>query len=594
MQKVSEAWKAAHNERLLPENTIEIKIEVGDPESIADAKAQATDADETANTGKITEGITLNPPRFNTLELNNWLLDGTGEFLTEDHPEETGYVSAALCGEDCAFDVPPTVSVVFSRVFDKLIPGITVTWAEEYGEFPRRFRVTAYNGGTVVAETEVEDNTSVITPVLLPIVNYDRIDVAVLEWCQPYHRARITEVFAGMQKSYRKSDTVSYNNSIKTYPLGDKLPKYEIEFEVGNVSGDYDPNNPSGMTKYLMERQPVNVRYGMKVGGKVETIPGGRFYLTEWKSPQNGITATFRARDTLEFMRGIYHRGIYRPAGVSLYALAEGVLLDANLPLTRSGEHPWRIDESLKYITTTAALPMVSRAECLQLIANAGCCMLTVDREGCIVIAPASTEAEDYTVSAFNSYAKPEIELSKQLKTAEVDVYSYFADAETEELYNGARTVSGTETVLVEYAKSAVEVSAAVTGGDLVSAVYYAHACELTIAAEGNVTIVVTGKQLNESTSLYSMNAAEEGETEELDNPLITSTETAKRAAEYMVSVLSNRRTYSLDWRADTRLDAGDIVHVDNKYGSETARVTELKYRFSGAFSATAEARATK
>ncbi len=594
MQIVSDAWKAAHSERLLPENLLEIKIEVGDPESVADAKASALDADETANTERIAEGVYIDTPRYNTLELNSWRLDKSGTFLPDGHPEDTGYVSAALCGEDGVFDVPPTVSIHFTRVFEKLIPGITITWAREYDEFARRFVVTAYNGETVVAQTEVTGNKSVVSAVMLPIAGYDRIVITVLEWCLPYHRARMSELFVGMQKSYRKSDTVSYNNSISIYVLGEKLPKYEIEFEVGNVSGDYDPNNPEGMTKYLMERQPVDVRYGLKIDGKSETIRGGRYYLTEWKSPQNGITATFRARDVLEFMQGIYHKGIYRPDGVCLYTLAENVLIDADLPVTREGEAPWVLDESLKNVTTTAALPMASRAECLQLIANAGCCALTVDRMGRIIIAPPQTEESDYTVGTFNSYAKPEIELSKQLKTAEVDIYSYFPAEEAEELYNGTRNVRGTETVLVEYARSAVNVSAEVTGGQLVSAVYYTHACELTITAEGDVTIIVTGTELNDSTSLYSVNAAEEGEAEELDNPLITSTETAKAAAEYMISVLSNRREFSLDWRADTRLDAGDIIHVDNKYGSETARVTELKYHFSGAFSASAKSRAVK
>jgi hypothetical protein len=594
MQKVSEAWKAAHNERLLPENMIEIKIAVGDPESIADAKAESNDADELANTEKIAEGLILTPTRYFTPELNCWLLGGDGDVYPDAKPTDTGFISEALSGENGTFSDPPVISIRFSRVFEKLIPGITITWAEAYNEFAHRFRVTAYSGTEIVAEAEYSDNRELVSACEFPIARYDRIDITVLAWCQPYHRARISEVFIGMQKSYRKSNIVSYNNNIRISPLGDKLPKYEIEFEIDNSDGSYDTGNPNGMTRYLMERQPVTVRYGMKVGGETESISGGRYYLTEWKSPQNGITATFKARDALEYMRGIYHRGIFNPSGESLYKLAEDVLLDANLPLTGYGEHPWRLDASLKNIKTTAALPMVSRAECLQLIANAGRCVMTVDRTGNIVIEPKKTNVEDYTVSNFNSYAKPEIELSKPLSRAEVDVYSYFAVSESKELYNGIRTITGTETLLVEYAQSAVEVSAQVSGGALVSAVYYTHACELTITANGDVTIIVNGKELDASTSLYSIDTGEDGESEELDNPLITSTETAKAAAEYMVSVLKNRRTFSMDWRADTRLDAGDIIRLENEYASETAYVTELKYSFTGAFRASGEARSTR
>ncbi len=560
---------------------------------MADGTASDNGAADIANTKRISEGVFLSPPKFATLELNMWLLDKSYALIPDEHPEETGYIGNTLCGEDGVFAVPPVVSINFSKTFDKLIPGITVTWSEEYGEYPTRYKVTAYNGEEIVAETEITGNASTVNPVEVDIINYNRIDITVLEWCLPHRRARISEVFVGLQKLYRKSEIMSYNNNVSIAPLSDKLPKYAIDFEVSNIDGTYDPNNPQGMTKYLMERQSVNVRYGMKVDGKPEYISGGKYYLNEWKSPQNGITATFKARDALEFLQGTYYKGTYNSSGVTLYALAETVLRDAGLPRMRDGSDPWEFDESLREITTTAALPVASIAECLQLIASAAHCVLTVRRDGKIMISPMATEPSDYAVSAFNSYEKPELELSKQLKAVAVDVYSYFAGTPDVELYNGIVSVEGTQTLTFEYAESATGIKATVSGGTLVSAQYYTNACELRITGSGDVTVVITGTQLKSSKSTMESRAGEAGEVEQLSNPLVTSTQTAEAIAGYIKSVLTNRRTFEMDWRADTRLDAGDIIRVDNAFGSETAHVTKLKYSFTGGFSATATARAT-
>ncbi len=593
MQVVSDAWKAAHTERLLDENYLEITIEIGDPESMQDGTASDNGADEMANTGNISRGVSLQPAKYAMLDWNMWTLDGTYAIVPDDHPDDTGFIGTSISDEDGRFEVPPVVTITFSQTFERLIPGVTITWAAEYGEYPRHFHIAAYNTDEVVAEMEITGNASAVTAVNMDIVNYNRFVITVYDWCLPLHRARISEVFVGLQKLYRKSEIMSYNNSVSISPLSNKLPKYEINFEVSNVDGEYDPNNPEGMTKYLMERQAVGVRYGMRVNGKPEYISGGRYYLNEWKSPQNGISAEFRARDSLEYLQGRYFKGTYNPAGTSLYALAEAVLTDANLPRMRDGSNQWMLDDSLKEIITTGALPVCSIAECLQLISNAACCVLTMSRAGNIIIAPMQHEPSDYTVSAFNSYKKPELELSKQLRSVEIDVYSYYAGNTGVKLFEGIVPVNGTRTVTVEYSESASGVSASITGGTLNEAKYYTNACELNITAAGNVNITITGTQLRRSASTFTSVVSEDGETEGLSNPLVTSAEMASRIAGHIQTVLTNRRTFDMEWRSDTRLDAGDIIRVENKFGSETAYVTKLKYQFGGGFRSTGEARAT-
>ena len=52
------------------------------------------------------------------------------------------------------------------------------------------------------------------------------------------------------------------------------------------------------------------------------------------------------------------------------------------------------------------------------------------------------------------------------------------------------------------------------------------------------------------------------------------------------------RKTLKISsWRADPRLDAGDIVTVAGKYATESVRMTSLKYEYSGAFRGSGEGR---
>ena len=162
-------------------------------------------------------------------------------------------------------------------------------------------------------------------------------------------------------------------------------------------------------------------------------------------------------------MNGIFMKGVYRPSGISLKALAEEVLLDAGLPEREDGLPPWKLHESLDDIYTVAPLPMVRHSECLQMIANAAGCAMYVDREGFLNIEPIavfSSEAYfrisgtfragqsfilpkspdtnwiwvDYRVDDFNSYKRPEVALTKPLKQVDVSYYSFVVDAEVKEI----------------------------------------------------------------------------------------------------------------------------------------------------------------
>lgn len=526
MQTVSENWKKVHKQTLLNESYVEVSLDIADPESLADASSQDNGAVYISDTSEIVSEVDKNIVPYCTLEQNMWLLDGGRKAIPESQYGDSGYVGDVLSDDVCIFSSKiPIITINFSKVFDNLIPGITITWSAAYGEFADSFIVTAYNGDTIVARKEVTGNRSVKSLVLLDIVNYDRIVIQIKKWCLPYHRARVEEVFVGMNKVYSKTDLFDYSHSQSVDPVSTSLPKMEIKFSIDNVSGEYNPYNDQGMAKYLMARQEVKAKYGLKLNdGSTEWIKGGTFYLSEWYAKQNGMSADFTARDLLEFMSAIYEEN-HDLSSRTLYELAEKVLMAADLPLNSDGTVKWVIDESLKSISTTAPLPQDTLANCLQVIANAGECVLYQDRSGTLRIEPLKFDVSDYEINSFNSYSKSEITVAKSIKQVNVKVYQYVMGEK------------GAESTTTEVA-------------------------------------VVVGTT---------------GETITIDNPLVTDSNRASAIATWVGTHLGHRMTLDSSWRADVRLDALDIVTNKNDYNTNSVRMTDVEFKFSGAFRGTGE-----
>lgn len=527
MQTVSENWKQAHKQTLLNESFVEISLDIADPASVADAAKQgATDngAIYISNSFGVTDGIDTTPIPYCTLEQNLWCLDGSRRAIPDGTFGDNGFVSEVLSDDTCIFSAKvPMISISFSEVFGAFIPGITITWSTTYGEFADTFSVRAYNGDIVIAEKEVVGNRSVKSLVFLDIVEYDRIEIIINKWCLPNHRARVEDIFVGINKIYGKADLFSYSHKQSADPVSTSLPKSEIKFSIDNVNDDYNPYNSNGLAKYLTERTEVKTRYGLKMDdGSVEWIKGGTYYLSEWDAQQNSLTADFKARDLLEFMSDLYTE-THDLSSRSLYDLAFRILNTANLPMNSDGTVKWFIDESLKSKYTTAPLPKDSRANCLQLIANAGECVLYQDRDGVLRIEPLQDVDTDYKINSFNSYSKAEITLSKPLKEIWVREYTY--------------------------------------------------------------TIVNDKIESSYRKVGYMPNPS--GEIIEIDNPLVTDQDRALSIARWLRDYLGQRMRVDTSWRADVRLDALDIVTNENEYTRSRVIITDVEYKFNGAFRAT-------
>lgn len=409
--KPSDKWLAQYNNTLVPEMFIQITYHASDDAAQTDAIASSGSQTVFSNAASITNLDAPVSGNYATGETNLWVLDGSLDIVPDSEPyQECGYVSA-----ECVSNANhPTIAFSFSKIHEEKIPGLTIVWSEILNEWAKSFKVSAYKGSTLLSENQINDNNSIETPVEFEISNYDSIVLEVIEWCIPNRRARVKQIEFGQRVRFDKKDLLSYSHQSKRDPISGQLSKDSISFSIDNSDQKWNPINPDGLYKYLYERQAVFVKYGMDLDGQTEWINGGKFYLSSWSVPSNGITASFEARDALAFLIDSLYTG--RKSG-TLYEIC----YDALELLDVSGIS-YYINESLKDYTTdfSGGNSSYKNADVLQLSANAAGMALYQTRSGQIRIDRVpylpENKSDIYEITEINDYQYPEITFSNKLK----------------------------------------------------------------------------------------------------------------------------------------------------------------------------------
>ena len=119
---------------------------------------------------------------------------------------------------------------------------------------------------------------------------------------------------------------------------------------------------------------------------------------------------------------------------------------------------------------------------------------------------------------------------------------------------------------------------------------YYATV-EVT-SGTGEMELVIMGREYQLVESRYTKPLNPTGKVEEWNNPLVSDPEHAGALADWIGNYLKADREYDITYRGDPRIDANDILYLENKYVPELLlRVYDHTLRFNGALSGTIKAR---
>lgn len=403
MINVSDRWKQVHGDVLVPEAYIELTVGVTEEGIQDEAVASSMWAENYSDMGAVTDvHHTVEPRLWATNELNLWVLDGSRNIRNNE--TAVGYVSERTGDGE--------IVLKFARVHEQAIKGLTITWCKEYGEYATDFSIRVYRKGSFITMKEITGNTGIETVVEMDISDYDQITINIDGWSIPHHRPRVEKILLGMDVIYTKQDIMKFKHQQTGSVISGELPKNSIEFSLDNSNNRWNPNNPTGDGRYLSDRQKIKVRYGYNIDGAIEWIRAGTFYLSEWRTPANGIEASFTARDLLEYMIDVPYEGIKTG---TLFRIASAAVTQADLP----DDAVVKLSDRLKDYSASFE-DDYSIAEVLQMCANAACCSMYQNRDGELIIEYTNNPMGDYRLTSNVAYSYPEFDLSKPLKSIEV------------------------------------------------------------------------------------------------------------------------------------------------------------------------------
>ncbi|MBO5837285.1 MAG: hypothetical protein J6Q92_05265 [Oscillospiraceae bacterium] len=496
---------------------------------------------------------------YATLELNRWVLDGSFDIAPEQDAV-TGFVSSIMSDEGGDMPTAATITRSFSKTHT--IPTLTLAFDTRTGIHPNSVTADFYLSGSIVKSLTVpvtSDTVAIATDVSL-------CDKIVITYGQmpPYRHPRLESVSYGDQKVFTDEEIASTKQSHDIDPLSRRLPKETMQFTILDFEHQYDPDNPSGIWKYVAEKSAIGIQFGYKLpDGNTEWVKADHYILDSRPSFANN-QATFKATGSVGRLAGTYYKGTIGEK--SFYDLATDILTDADLPPLPDGSNPWIIDDSLKTMYTTAPLPIDTHANCLQMIAHACRCVFRTDDDDIIRIEPftvtAETEVGDFSID-FSSIHQNTQTMTKidQLKAVSVAKYSYTKAAQTE-IYSETTT----DTIVhVEFSSATADVGIAVSGGYVVSSKVYAQAADLVLSA-GTKTITITGRPLSQQATVYTLDVGSQGSVDEERNPLITDLNMAKELATHVAAYLQQRNTYDVSYRGNPELECGDIIGLETMY----------------------------
>ena len=359
MQRVSAAYKAEQNEYLRQENYIWVYLGVISKEAQAYAKPQGTFAPY-SNEEKSTKSTEFEA-YYATPEENFTRVDSTQYFMPRSQ-------TFALYQGAVTQDLLAPITYTFEPYTSLNIKGLTIDFGDFY---PTRFRV---DNGIITYTYEYENDSAGIWTCEDVFRNTDHITITPLEMKGGQQRLRILKITFGVGLFFDNESLISTSWKSSCSHISDVLPTKTFTFTISNLNKRFAADDPHSFVSFLQEQQAVEFDYGRKLlDGSIYTIKGGKMNLKTWSS--DDTQAKFNCVGFMDYLSGTYNKGQYYPNGISLYDLMIDVIEDA-------GIEEYVIDNYLQTLITHNPLPVEKHKNLIQLIANAGRCIIRETRDG--------------------------------------------------------------------------------------------------------------------------------------------------------------------------------------------------------------------
>lgn len=563
---------------------LKVKFNIVDPETNPDLSSNSEEI--FSDLDNIKETTIPQSKNYATLEKNFWLLNDSQPIYGSEELEQT-YVSSYMSDKNCLFSDKACITLTSSVYLTTL--GITMVFDSIDKNYAKKLKVKAYRDSTMIMDKDYilsSYSDRLIFADNEELVRWNKIEIYFIESSLPYRRIRVNQLLFGIMETYTDENLISAESKEKTIMINSELPTHTFKFTIDNMNKLFNPDNPQGWYRYILQQQPISYEWGYQLDdGTIEWILGGKMLLTgSVEVGENQVS--FSTTSLINYLTKVYKKGVYNSSGRSLYDLAVDVLEDSNIDSSQ-----YNLWSGLKSIKTDAPLPKLEARQLLQIIATTGNCILFTNRENVINIQPFNYVLNPDGMSYDFITSNPVVKVQSELHNTIIYINHYSKEDNVSELFkNESLEITGTKTIEIEY-DLATDISATITGGTIVNANYYGRYAilKITNTGEDTISLKVSGKKINNSQTIDSKQFNDDGENIEYKNDLITQmVESSKetKLKDFIGNWYNNRNIYSFENRGDIVKDTREIIPIETDFSNSLiGYLVENNINYDGAWS---------
>jgi hypothetical protein len=563
---------------------LKVKFNIVDPETNPDLSSNSEEI--FSDLDNIKEATIPQSKNYATLEKNFWLLNDSQPIYGSEELEQT-YVSSYMSDKNCLFSDKACITLTSSVYLTTL--GLTMVFDSIDKNYAKKLKVKAYRDSTMIMDKDYTLSSysdRLIFADNEELVRWNKIEIYFIESSLPYRRIRVNQLLFGIMETYTDENLISAESKEKTTMINSELPTHTFKFTIDNMNKLFNPDNPQGWYRYILQQQPISYEWGYQLDdGTIEWILGGKMLLTgSVEVGENQVS--FSTTSLINYLTKVYKKGVYNSSGRSLYDLAVDVLEDSNIDSSQ-----YNLWIGLKSIKTDAPLPKLEARQLLQIIATTGNCILFTNRENVINIQPFNYVLNPDGMSYDFITSNPVVKVQSELHNTIIYINHYSKEDNVSELFkNESLEITGTKTIEIEY-DLATDISATITGGTIVNANYYGRYAilKITNTGEDTISLKVSGKKINNSQTIDSKQFNDDGENIEYKNDLITQmVESSKetKLKDFIGNWYNNRNIYSFENRGDIVKDTREIIPIETDFSNSLiGYLVENNINYDGAWS---------
>lgn len=563
---------------------LKVKFNIVDPETNPDLSSNSEEI--FSDLDNIKETTIPQSKNYATLEKNFWLLNDSQPIYGSEELEQT-YVSSYMSDKNCLFSDKACITLTSSVYLTTL--GLTMVFDSIDKNYAKKLKVKAYRDSTMIMDKDYTLSSysdRLIFADNEELVRWNKIEIYFIESSLPYRRIRVNQLLFGIMETYTDENLISAESKEKTIMINSELPTHTFKFTIDNMNKLFNPDNPQGWYRYILQQQPISYEWGYQLDdGTIEWILGGKMLLTgSVEVGENQVS--FSTTSLINYLTKVYKKGVYNSSGRSLYDLAVDVLEDSNIDSSQ-----YNLWSGLKSIKTDAPLPKLEARQLLQIIATTGNCILFTNRENIINIQPFNYVLNPDGMSYDFITSNPVVKVQSELHNTIIYINHYSKEDNVSELFkNESLEITGTKTIEIEY-DLATDISATITGGTIVNANYYGRYAilKITNTGEDTISLKVSGKKINNSQTIDSKQFNDDGENIEYKNDLITQmVESSKetKLKDFIGNWYNNRNIYSFENRGDIVKDTREIIPIETDFSNSLiGYLVENNINYDGAWS---------